>query len=226
MANILIVEDDAKIRDIIKTYLTAYNHKYTETKNGREGLEAWQDNTYDLVLLDVMMPEMDGWTVLREIRAQSEVPVILLTARDQERDKLFGFELGVDDYLVKPFSPKELMARMGVALRRSGVTRPQNRMAFGPLEIDLEARQAQMGEVLLKLTPKEYELLVFFAQNPRRALARQQILDAVWGRDFFGDDRTVDTHVKLLREALGSSKHWIATVWGVGYRFEPEVGES
>lgn len=225
MGHILIVEDDFKIRDIIKTYLSAYSHTFIEAKTGREGLDQWSQGRFDAVLLDVMMPEMDGWTVLREIRSQSSVPVILLTARDQERDKLFGFELGVDDYLVKPFSPKELMARLGVALRRSGVQAAIKQVEIGPLALDIEGRLVWLGGVSVKLTPKEYDLLVFLIQNPKRALARQQILDAVWGRDFFGDDRTVDTHVKVLRESLGPYKTCIATVWGVGYRFEPEILE-
>ncbi len=223
MAHILVIEDDFKIRDIIKTYLKTYGHTYVEASNGREGLALWEPHTFEVVLLDVMMPELDGWTVLRTIRETSNVPIILLTARDQERDKLFGFELGVDDYLVKPFSPKELMARIQVALRRNGAKEVSDQLVLGPIRIDLRANQVYREEVLMRLSPKEYDLLIFLAQNPQHALTRQQILDGVWGLDFFGDGRTVDTHIKQLRESLGPYKHWIATVWGVGYRFEPEV---
>lgn len=222
MAHVLIIEDDYKIRDIIKTYVKAYGYTFSEASNGQQGLEVWQNGNFDLVLLDVMMPELDGWTVLRVIRESSEVPVILLTARDQERDKLFGFELGVDDYIVKPFSPKELMARVKVALRRVNALQKSEAMDFGPIHIDLAGNQISKSGEVLRLSPKEYELLVFLAQNPQRALSRQQILDKVWGFDFYGDGRTVDTHIKQLREILGPLKHWIVTVWGVGYRFEPE----
>lgn len=226
MLKILVIEDDPKIRDIIVTYLKRYDYDFTEAVDGRAGIDAFESANYDAVILDVMMPQMDGWTVLRTIREQSDIPVLLLTAREQERDKLFGFDLGADDYLTKPFSPKELLARLKVILRRSGAKVATPIMAFGTLLIDTEARQVSRDGIAIKLTPKEYDLLAFLAQNPRRALSRQQLLDSVWGMDFFGDDRTVDTHIKLLRENLGPYKHWIATVWGVGYRFEPEVGDQ
>lgn len=222
MQHILIAEDDPKIRDIIKTYSAAQGYRITEACNGKEALARLSEATFDAVILDVMMPYIDGWTVLRELRQTSKTPVILLTARGEEYDRLFGFELGVDDYVVKPFSPKELMARLKVVLRRAAPEQvPSQNLAFETLRMDLRARDVFVEDKRLKLTPKEFELLQFLMQNPHKALSRAQILDGVWGVDFYGEERTVDTHVKMLRENLGPLKHWLVTVWGVGYRFEP-----
>lgn len=175
------------------------------------------------MILDVMMPKMDGWSVCREIRKTSQVPVIMLTARGEEYDKLFGFELGVDDYIVKPFSPKELLARMKVIIRRgatNGSASNGERISFEGLVIEFGSRNVYVDERLINLTPKEYELLNFFVQNPNRVFSRDQLLNSVWGYDFMGDDRTVDTHVKTLRERLGKYRKFIVTVWGTGYKFE------
>ncbi|HMM69352.1 MAG TPA: response regulator transcription factor [Gudongella oleilytica] len=222
--NILIADDEIKMRKLLKEYLALEGYNIFEASNGNEAIEQFDLREYKAVLLDVMMPVVDGWTVLRTIRRSSDVPVIMLTARGEEYDKLFGFELGADDYMVKPFSPKELMARLKAVTKRSlkytdaGV----DGYTFEGLRVDTNARAVFIDGVQVKMTPKEYELLVYLAANKNRALTRQQILDGVWGIDFFGDDRTVDTHIKVLRESLGPYKSMVSTVWGVGYKFDPE----
>jgi DNA-binding response OmpR family regulator len=189
-----------------------------------EALNLFKQHEYQLVILDVMMPKLDGWTVCREIRKASQVPVIMLTARGEEYDKLFGFELGADDYIVKPFSPKELLARMKAIVRRS--SKPDNidlnkdKLDIEGLSIEFDARNVYIDGSIINLTPKEYELLCFFVRNPNRVFSREQLLNSVWGYDFIGDDRTVDTHVKMLRESLGNYRKFIVTVWGTGYKFE------
>jgi DNA-binding response OmpR family regulator len=179
-----------------------------------------------LVILDVMLPKMDGWKVCREIRASSRVPILMLTARGEEYDKLFGFELGVDDYMVKPFSPKELLARIKAILIRSSrvPTEPEkpNKQQIEEVLIDFDARSVYLGKDLLSMTPKEYDLFLFFVNNPGKVFSREQLLNQVWGYEFLGDVRTVDTHVKMLRETLGKYRKWITTVWGIGYRFQAE----
>lgn len=223
MGKILIAEDEANFRKLIGEYLKSEGYHYIEAKNGKEAIDHFEthgDEAFDAVLIDVMMPMVDGWTVCRTIRETSNVPIIMLTARGEEYDKLFGFELGVDDYMVKPFSPKELMARLKALIKRSGRATEQKRQSFGGLVIDYDARSVFVDGALVKLTPKEYDLLAYLTTNRNRALSRQQILDGAWGLDFFGDDRTVDTHVKMLRESLKPYKHCFVTVWGVGYKFE------
>jgi DNA-binding response OmpR family regulator len=189
-----------------------------------EALNKFRVGSYDLILLDLMLPKMDGWTVCREIRKTSKVPVIMLTARGEEYDKLFGFELGVDDYVVKPFSPKELMARMKAVLNRSIKTpekvEKENKIQLEDLIIDFDGRTVFLNNEIIALTPKEYDLLSFFVQNQNKVFSRDQLLTSVWGYDFSGDDRTVDTHIKMLRESLKKYRKWIVTVWGVGYKFE------
>lgn len=212
------------MRELIKQYLVLEGFEYCEAKDGKEAIDLFVQGKYDAVILDVMMPKMDGWSVCREIRSTSDVPIIMLTARGEEYDKLFGFELGVDDYIIKPFSPKELMARLKAVIRRNKKAENQDTieiLKFGGLKINLTSRNVYVEEHIRKLTPKEYELLVYLVHNKNRALNRQQILDGVWGVDFFGDDRTVDTHIKMLRESIKEFKHYIVTVWGVGYKFEP-----
>lgn len=228
MGNILVADDEMKMRRLLKEYLVLEGHSIFEASNGSEAISIFNDREYDAVLLDVMMPEIDGWSVLREIRKSSQVPVIMLTARGEEYDKLFGFELGADDYMVKPFSPKELMARLkAVTKRRSKENESDSsEMIFGGLRIESEARSVYVDGKQIKMTPKEYDLLIYLANNKNRALTRQQILDGVWGIDFFGDDRTVDTHVKVLRESLGPYKSIITTVWGVGYKLDAEEGSK
>jgi two-component system response regulator ResD len=221
---ILLVEDEFKMRIMIKEYLSIEGYEYVEAANGKEGIRCFGEDTFDLVLLDVMMPEIDGWSVCRAIRETSEVPIIMLTARGEEYDRLFGFELGVDDYLVKPFSPKELMARIRAILKRNGKKIVTENIEYQGLKIDIAGRSVLIDGKPVKITPKEYELLLFLMSNKNRALSRQQILDGVWGYDFFGDDRTVDTHIKMLRESIKPYNHLIVTVWGVGYKIE--LGEA
>lgn len=221
---ILIVDDEELIRDLIKEYISPENFRVDEAADGREALELFKQNGYALIILDVMMPKLDGWSVCREIRQTSQVPIIMLTARGEEYDKLLGFELGIDDYMVKPFSPKELLARIKAIIRRSaGVSDSHERIGYEGLTVDFDSHNVYVEDELLSLTPKEYELLSFFAHNANRVFSREQLLDSVWGYDFGGDSRTVDTHVKMLRESLGEYRKFIVTVWGTGYKFEPGV---
>jgi len=219
---ILIVDDEELIRDLIKEYISLEMFSIEEAADGREALKLFQQNNYDLIILDVMMPKLDGWSVCREIRKTSQVPIIMLTARGEEYDKLLAFELGVDDYIVKPFSPKELLARMKAIIRRSSAVmgEPAERVSFEGLIIEFDSRNVYVDAEQITLTPKEYELLSFFARNTNRVFSREQLLDSVWGYDFIGDSRTVDTHIKMLRESLGIYRKFIVTVWGTGYKFE------
>ncbi|MDF2558017.1 MAG: winged helix family two component transcriptional regulator [Bacillales bacterium] len=219
---VLIVDDDERIRDMIKEYISLEEYEADETCNGIEALELISKQNYSIVILDIMMPKMDGWTTCSEIRKISKVPVIMLSARGEEYDKLFGFELGVDDYIVKPFSPKELLARMGAVIRRCSPANDEstNKFIFEGLVIEFESRNVYVDDTLINLTPKEYELLQHFVKNPRRVYSREQLLNSVWGYEFCGDDRTVDTHVKMLRESLKTYRKYIVTVWGTGYKFE------
>lgn len=221
---ILIVDDEDRIRDMIKEYISIEGYIIDEALDGVDAINMFKLNNYSLIILDVMMPKMDGWTVCREIRKTSRVPVIMLTARGEEYDKLFGFELGVDDYIVKPFSPKELLARMKAIIRRS--TSPiieevkENKSVFEGLVIEYDSHNVYVDDSLINLTPKEYELLTFFSNNPNKVFSREQLLTGVWGYDFTGDDRTVDTHIKMLRDSLRDYRKFIVTVWGTGYKFE------
>jgi DNA-binding response OmpR family regulator len=221
---VLIVDDEERIRDMIKEYVSLEGYIIDEASDGVDALNLFKQNKYSLIVLDVMMPKMDGWSVCREIRKTSNVPVIMLTARGEEYDKLFGFELGVDDYIVKPFSPKELLARMKAIIRRSTLSfqdaQRENKAVFEGLVIEFDSRNVYVDGNIVSLTPKEYELLNFFVRNPNRVFSREQLLTEVWGYDFTGDDRTVDTHVKMLRESLGHYRKFIVTVWGTGYKFE------
>lgn len=221
---ILLVDDEERIRDMIKEYTSLEGYDIDEAADGVEALDLFSQNKYSLIILDVMMPKIDGWSVCREVRKTSNVPVIMLTARGEEYDKLFGFELGVDDYIIKPFSPKELLARMKAIIRRSSYadteTKKETTVTFEGLVIDLDSRNTYVNDQLVTLTPKEYSLLTFFASNPNRVFSREQLLNEVWGYDFFGDDRTVDTHIKMLRESIKEYRKFIVTVWGTGYKFE------
>jgi DNA-binding response OmpR family regulator len=221
---ILVVDDEERIRDMIKEYTSLEEFQIDGASDGVEALKLYKQFQYSLIVLDVMMPRMDGWTVCREIRKTSQIPIIMLTARGEEYDKLFGFELGVDDYIIKPFSPKELLARMKAIIRRStstGDAAPRaDRASFEGLVIEFNSRNVFVDGNIVSLTPKEYELLTFFIHNPDMVFSRDQLLNSVWGYDFTGDDRTVDTHVKMLRESLGSYRKFIVTVWGTGYKFE------
>ncbi|MGB4661066.1 MAG: response regulator transcription factor [Mobilitalea sp.] len=226
---ILVVDDEQGIRDIIKEYLVLEDFEVIEAVDGVDGLNKFKNHNIALVILDVMLPKMDGWKVCREIRSTSRIPIIMLTARGEEYDKLFGFELGVDDYIVKPFSPKELLARIKAILIRSNIVIEEqvkpNRMELGELLIDFDARNVYLGKELISMTPKEYDLLNFFVNNQRKVFSREQLLNLVWGYEFLGDVRTVDTHVKMLRESLKKYRKWIVTAWGIGYKFEAEEKE-
>ena len=225
---ILLVDDEERIRDMIKEYTSLEGYDIDEAADGVKALELFRENKYSLIILDVMMPKIDGWSVCREIRKTSNVPVIMLTARGEEYDKLFGFELGVDDYMLKPFSPKELLARMKAIIRRSSGSdleaKKETTVTFEGLVIEFDSRNTYVNGNIVTLTPKEYSLLTFFAKNPNRVFSREQLLNEVWGYDFFGDDRTVDTHIKMLRESISEYRKFIITVWGTGYKFE--VGEK
>ena len=221
MVKILLVDDDPHVRSIIREYAQAEDWQFSEAGNGEEALRLFADGGFALVVLDVMMPFLDGWGTLKQLRKDSAVPVILLTARDEEYDRLLGFELGVDDYVAKPFSPRELIARMKALLKRSGTLETARQiLTFGSLRLDLDAHIVTLAGRDLALTPKEYDLFAFLASKPGRAFTRDQLLNHVWGYDYFGDARTVDTHVRSLREKLGECRGLIATVWGTGYRFE------
>lgn len=224
---ILVVDDEQGIRDIIKEYLLPEDFEVIEAVDGVDGINKFKIHNIAFVILDVMLPKMDGWKVCREIRAISRVPIIMLTARGEEYDKLFGFELGVDDYIVKPFSPKELLARIKAILIRSNLpvkeeTQKQNKMQLAELIIDFDARNVCLGSDEINMTPKEYDLLNFFVNHQGKVFSREQLLNLVWGYEFMGDVRTVDTHVKMLRISLGKYRKWIVTAWGIGYKFVAE----
>ena len=216
---VLIVDDEKGIRDVIKEYCLFENYEVVEAENGLEAIDTVSANTdIDLVVLDIMMPKMDGYTTLKEIRKVSAVPVLMLSARSEEYNKLLSFELGVDDYVTKPFSPKELIARIkAITSRRNNNT---EKYVYKTLEIDYLGHKVTIDNKEIKLTPKEYDLLVLFVQNKSIALSRETLLSKVWGYDFFGDDRTIDTHVKMLRNNLGKYRDLIVTVRAVGYKFE------
>lgn len=224
-AKLLVVDDEAKMRQVLKLFLEKEGFQIDEAEDGKKALELYETKDYDLILLDVMMPGIEGWTVCREIRRNSNVPIIMLTARGEEYDKLFGFEMGVDDYITKPFSLKEVAYRIQAVLRRSQGSEPKEdgQLILGDLTIDDLGKQVYLKDIEVTLTPKEYELLAFMASHPGQVFTREQLLQNVWGYEFFGDLRTVDTHIKQLREKLGEYKGYIATVWGVGYKLK--VGE-
>lgn len=217
---VLVAEDEERLRKIVRTYLQREGYEVLEAKNGQEAIDLLDEKAVDLVILDVMMPEVDGWSVLRHLRSESDTPVIMLTARGDEEDKLFGFELGAEDYMTKPFSPRELMARVRVAMKRRAKRAADSFVQMGSLVLFPQSHQVLVNERELLLSPKEYELLFYFVNNAHRVLTREMILDRVWGYDYFGDDRTVDTHVKRLRKKLGEAGNQIVTVRGAGYRFE------
>lgn len=220
MQRILITDDDLHLRKLVLTYAEIEGYQCEEAECGDAALDRLRGKDFDLVLLDIMMPGIDGFETLAEIRKFSQVPVIMLTSRDEEYDKLFGFNLGADDYISKPFSPKELMARVGAVLKRSGKSAPADQMRYGNLLIEPLAHTVTLRDQPLALSPKEFELLMALAKNERIVLTREQLLQQVWGYDYFGDSRNVDTHIKSLREHLEDYRTLIQTVWGVGYKFE------
>lgn len=221
---LLIVDDEPKIRELIRKYACFEGYEVDEAVNGMEAVDKCRSRQYDLVIMDVMMPELDGFSACREIRKTSQVPMLMLSARGEEYDRIHGFELGVDDYVVKPFSPKELMMRVGTILKRSGGMARQEAdvVTIGTLVVDFTARRVTLGDRVLELSPKEYDLLFYMVRNRGIALTREKLISQVWGYDFFGDDRTLDTHIKLLRRQLGDYAEKITTLRGVGYRFEKE----
>lgn len=226
MAKILIADDEAGIRNIVKKYATYEGHTVEETDNGMDAIEKCKQEKYDLIIMDVMMPELDGFSAVREIKKISDVPVIMLSARIEEYDKIHGFEIGIDDYVVKPFSPKELMLRIAAVLRRCENSKPcedeekHNIVTYGKLTIDYTGRFVYVDGQKVDMTPKEYDLLFYMSKNKNIALTREMLLNNVWGYDFYGDDRTLDTHIKLLRKSLGECSSYLVTLRGVGYRFE------
>lgn len=225
MGRILVVDDEQAVGEILRLYLEREGFEVTVVYDGEAALEAVRRHPFDLVLLDLMLPKKDGWTVCREIRSFSSVPIIMLTARGEEVDRVLGLELGADDYVPKPFSPREVVARVKAVLRRSKAQENQKHRVIevGPLHIDYEARKVLVHGVLVNLTPKEFELLYFLALHPERVFTREKLLEEIWGYDFPGDTRTVDTHIKRIREKLeeAGAPSLIKTVWGLGYKFEP-----
>ncbi len=219
MYKILIVDDEANIRAVIREYIEFEGYEADEAADGMEAVRICHEQDFDMIVMDAMMPRLDGFSACKEIRKTKDIPVLMLSARGEEYDKLFGFEMGIDDYVVKPFSPKELMARINVIITRNGAKRDES-LRFDGLAIDTLGRSVAIDDQTADLTPKEYELLLYMATNAGIALTRDQLLDAVWGHDFFGDDRTVDAQVKHLRQKLGPYRDKIVTLRGVGYKFE------
>ena len=222
-SKILVVDDESRMRKLVRDFLVKNNYEVVEAADGEEALDLFFEiNDIDLVILDVMMPKMDGWQVCREIRAYSKVPIIMLTAKSDERDELLGFELGVDEYISKPFSPKILVARVEAILRRTGQAAGEMIVEAGGIRLDKQAHSVMVEGKPVDLSYKEFELLAYFMENRGIALSREKILNSVWNYDYFGDARTIDTHVKKLRSKMGEKGELIKTIWGMGYKFEGE----
>ena len=220
---ILVVDDESRMRKLVKDFLEREGHIIMEAADGMEAMDIFYENKdIALIILDVMMPRMDGWQVCREVRALSQVPIIMLTARGEERDELQGFELGVDEYISKPFSPKILVARVNAILKRGRAAASEDLIDAGGIVIDKAAHLVKIDDVPIDLSVKEFELLTYFVENQKMALSREKILNNVWDYDYFGDARTIDTHVKKLRSKLGEKGNYIKTIWGMGYKFEVE----
>ena len=228
MYKILITDDEEMIRKLIRKYAEFEGHEVTEASNGMEAIIELKNNQFDIVIMDIMMPELDGFSACREIRKFSDIPIVMLSARGEEYDKINGFEIGIDDYVIKPFSPKELMLRVNAILKRSKpvserASEPKKdiiSLANGGLVVDFTARLVYIDGARADMSPKEYDLFFYMLRNPNVALTRDKLLSDVWGYDFFGDDRTLDTHIKILRKTLGPYADFIVTIRGVGYRFE------
>lgn len=223
MYRLLIVDDEEKIREIIKKYAVFEGYETDEATDGMDAVEKCRGNDYDLIVMDIMMPFLDGFSAAKEIRRSKDIPVIMLSARGEEYDKIHGFEVGADDYVVKPFSPKELMMRVGAVINRTKKNASSSEkeiVSFGGLTVDFTGRLVYVDGEKAELTPKEYELLFYLVRNRGIALSREKLITEVWGYDFYGDDRTLDTHIKLLRKSLGEYANLIVTLRGVGYRFE------
>lgn len=223
MKKILIVDDEANIREVIREYSEFKGFNVTEAVDGMDAVEKVKNNDFDIIILDIMMPRLDGFSACKEIKKIKQIPIIMLSARGEEYDKLFGFELGIDDYVVKPFSPKELMARVDAVLLRYNSNKSEqstNKYQFDGLTVDIEGRNVYVDGKRVDMTPKEYDLLFYFIKNKNIALTREKLLSAIWGYDFFGDDRTIDTHIKMLRSSIGEYRKFIVTLRGMGYKFE------
>ena len=228
MYHILIVDDEARIRSIIRKYAEFDGHTVNEAVDGMDAILKFKDGSYDIIIMDIMMPELDGFSACREIRKLSDIPIIMLSARGEEYDKINGFEIGIDDYVVKPFSPKELMLRIDAIMKRTksaSSAKEENKndvvsIANGGIVVDFTARIVYRDGERIEMSPKEYDLFFYMIKNKNIALTRDKLLSDVWGYDFFGDDRTLDTHIKILRKSLGKYSDLIVTIRGVGYRFE------
>ena len=227
MYNILVVDDEEMIRKLVSKYAQFEGYNVTEACDGMDAVNKFSRGSFDIVIMDIMMPELDGFSASRKIRESSNVPIIMLSARGEEYDKINGFEIGIDDYVVKPFSPKELMLRINAIMKRSSESKRQDEnkneiifLANGGLVADLTARIVYIDGERIDMSPKEYELFFYMLRNKNIALSRDKLLSDVWGYDFFGDDRTLDTHIKILRKSLGKYSDFIVTIRGMGYRFE------
>ena len=221
MYRILMVDDEEKIRAIVRKYAEFEGNEVVEAADGMEAVKLAKSQDFDIIILDIMMPELDGFSACKEIRKYKDTPVIMLSARGEEYDRIHGFELGIDDYVVKPFSPKELMMRVGAILkRRGGAQENKDVVKIGDLEVDFAGRRVTISGKPVEMTPKEYDLFFYMVRNRGIALTREKLITNVWGYDFYGDDRTLDTHIKLLRKSLGDYSNCIVTLRGVGYRFE------
>lgn len=220
---VMVVDDESRMRKLVKDFLVKKGFDVIEAENGEEAVDRFfETKDIALIVLDVMMPKMDGWEVCREIRKMSQVPIIMLTAKSDEKDELLGFELGVDEYITKPFSPKILVARIEAILRRSNVIGPEDMIEVGGIRLNKAAHEVTIDGRPVELSFKEFELLTYFVTNQGVALSRERILNNVWNYDYFGDARTIDTHVKKLRSKLGEKGNYIKTIWGMGYKFEVE----
>ncbi len=221
MYKILIADDEQKIREVLREYAEFEGNEVVEAVDGMQAVEMAKNQDFDIIILDVMMPKLDGFSACKEIRKTKDTPVLMLSARSEEYDKLFGFEIGADDYVVKPFSPKEVLARINAIIKRnSSRSRETEVERFEGLEINYSARTVTIDGEKANLTPKEYDLLFYLVRNKNIAMTRNQLLEGVWGYDFFGDDRTIDTHIKMLRNNLGVYRKYIVTLRGMGYKFE------
>lgn len=228
MYKILVVDDEEMIRKIIAKYAAFEGHEITEAKDGIEAVNLCKNNNFDIMIIDIMMPELDGFSACREIRKTSDIPIIMLSARGEEYDRINGFELGIDDYVVKPFSAKELMLRVDAIMKRSKasnekVGKSNDIFTLGVLKADITARIVYVNDKRVELSPKEYDLFFYMLRNKNIALTREMLIREVWGYDYFGDDRTLDTHIKLLRKSLGEASKYVVTLRGVGYRFDTNV---
>lgn len=226
MSRLLVVDDEEKLRGVIKKYAEFEGYEVIEASDGMEAIELCQKNTFDIIVMDVMMPELDGFSAVKEIRKFSDIPVIMLSARGEEYDKLHGFDLGIDDYVVKPFSSKEIMRRVSAILRRAGIKtnskEANDHVIFKHegLVVDITAHRVTVDGTQIDMAPKVYELLFYMIKNKNIALTRDKLISEIWGYDYYGDDRTLDTHIKLLRQALGTYSKLVVTLRNIGYRFE------